>query len=105
MIHIHNHSLIFSTLTLVSRCFRWSFREGPTTTLSCTRAFSPLANTSSSMWTCGVSWDRKGKRRKGELEKKKGQTKKSKIEHSKAEDKQLNPEPTFNAVPFRKINK
>lgn len=48
-------SLNFLSLSLldrlVSRCFRWSFREGPTMTLNCTRAFSPLSNTSSSTWT------------------------------------------------------
>lgn len=70
MIHIYDHSLIFSVLTLVSRCFRWSFRDGPTTTLNCTSAFNPLSNTSSSEWTCGAlmnqgSRDRKGKRGKG----------------------------------------
>lgn len=56
MIHIHKHSLIFSVLTLVSRCFRWSFREGPTTTLNWTRASSPLSNTPSSEWAYRACW-------------------------------------------------
>lgn len=69
MIHIPNCSLIFSVLTLVSRCFRWSFREGPTMPLNCTRAFNPLSNTSSSEWTCDAMIgqrlrNREGKRRK-----------------------------------------
>lgn len=47
-----------------------------------------------------------GKEREEKKSKKKSQAEKSKTEHSKSEDKQLNPESTFNAGPSgnKKVN-
>lgn len=94
-IRTHKPSPIFPALTLVSRCFRWSLREGPTTTLNCTRAFNPLSNTSSSTWTwggLGGSWytdrEEKGKSKDGQGER---VSRWRKSEHSILENDQPNP--------------
>ena len=95
-IRTHKPSPIFPALTLVSRCFRWSLREGPTTTLNCTRAFNPLSNTSSSTWTwggLGGSWytdrEEKGKSKDGQGER---VSRWRKSEHSILENDQPNPQ-------------